>query len=783
MRLFRWLAGGLLTAIVITAAVWLSTPWWLARIAQCELESLGYSEVTVEIGEIGLRQGHITQLHLRDRRDGLELKADNATLSYNLTDLLRQRLESLNLEALTISMQISRKQGAGTLVLASPAVLFAQLPVGRMEISRLTLRQLDHRQYLQRKLSGSLHYDEQSAALRLQEERGKAGLQAELMLNRQGDCRARLTQAEKEILRIQCQLQDEAERMAFKGELKADLGELEKLMGDPAEGLSGELKTTWNAHLPHEVADNQLLEALAAEARFDLAARLNAHQPLELSLQGTAALEGGQVEWTLADGSELRFGKKLASRLTVSDAAGTIGATDRQLTLASGSKLRLSNYRNGDIAIGRTDLRLAEPLTLSFADPAAIMLSQPASFALGETQVRQKKNRVHLQDAAVVLKPGSLFSPAGNIKANGLRYESEAANLPAAAMAADFNLSDDLLSAHGTLSAESGKLYLKWSLKQNIGKNSGRVEFSARPLQFPTAWPVVTRIVPIDEPLELHAGSLAGRGNLSWSGHRPLGGNVDVELAGINALYGETAILGLSGKANAHLSGNSLQIRSDDLRLAELNPGVALTNIGLQAAVDLPAKGPVRLLLTGLRAEALGGTLSSNRIDIETGRASNPFLVQLKGIDAGQLAEFRRQEGLSAEGKLDGELPFDWTDKGLKMTAGNLAARTPGGLIRYLGTSSIQQMAESEQTMQMAMQILSDFHFKVLELRADYQPDGQLALHVELKGNNPAYEKGRPIEFNLNIEENVLKLLQSLRMADEISGKLEKKVQKKMQKR
>ena len=91
----------------------------------------------------------------------------------------------------------------------------------------------------------------------------------------------------------------------------------------------------------------------------------------------------------------------------------------------------------------------------------------------------------------------------------------------------------------------------------------------------------------------------------------------------------------------------------------------------------------------------------------------------------------------------------------------------------------MQQMAATDKFGGKAMQILNDFHFRVLHTQADYQPDGQLALRIELKGNNPGYENGRPIEFSLNIEENVLKLLQSLRAAGEISDRVEKSIQQK----
>jgi len=153
----------------------------------------------------------------------------------------------------------------------------------------------------------------------------------------------------------------------------------------------------------------------------------------------------------------------------------------------------------------------------------------------------------------------------------------------------------------------------------------------------------------------------------------------------------------------------------------------------------------------------------------------------LQHVDAHQLAEFRKHKGLSAEGLLDGTLPFDWTDAGLKMSAGTLDARAPGGLIRYLGTASMQQFAATDGAAGMAMQILSDFRYRVLHMQADYQPDGEMSLKIALKGHNPSFENGRPIEFNFNVEENVLKLLQSLRMADEISERLEKRVKKSLQ--
>ena len=67
-----------------------------------------------------------------------------------------------------------------------------------------------------------------------------------------------------------------------------------------------------------------------------------------------------------------------------------------------------------------------------------------------------------------------------------------------------------------------------------------------------------------------------------------------------------------------------------------------------------------------------------------------------------------------------------------------------------------------------------------MQIGINAQADGNTKLGIHLKGQNPSYENGRPIEFNLNVEQNILKLLQSLSMSNRISERLEKKIQKQM---
>jgi hypothetical protein len=51
-------------------------------------------------------------------------------------------------------------------------------------------------------------------------------------------------------------------------------------------------------------------------------------------------------------------------------------------------------------------------------------------------------------------------------------------------------------------------------------------------------------------------------------------------------------------------------------------------------------------------------------------------------------------------------------------------------------------------------------------------------LGVRLEGHNPAVEKGRRIVYNLNVTENVPVLLESLRLQDAFTRRIERRVRR-----
>ena len=85
--------------------------------------------------------------------------------------------------------------------------------------------------------------------------------------------------------------------------------------------------------------------------------------------------------------------------------------------------------------------------------------------------------------------------------------------------------------------------------------------------------------------------------------------------------------------------------------------------------------------------------------------------------------------------------------------------------------------------MKLVTDALEDFHYDVLSSSLDYDPSGTLRLGMRLQGQNPAIEQGRPIHFNINLEEDIPTLLASLQLTDKVSYIIQQRIQQRMRQR
>ncbi|WP_313025275.1 YdbH domain-containing protein [Pseudomonas lopnurensis] len=289
-----------------------------------------------------------------------------------------------------------------------------------------------------------------------------------------------------------------------------------------------------------------------------------------------------------------------------------------------------------------------------------------------------------------------------------------------------------------------------------------------------TAWPAL---------LELDSGRLQGSGQLSLpSGNGAPSANLALEARGLAGIFDRSELSGLDARLAASLQRNRLQIDMTELRLAQLNPGFAFGPLVLRGQYRADLGRPAQGQLSWQTAETgiLGGRLWLDAASLDLAAAQQRLDVRLQGVQLPQLLTAYPAEGLSGSGILDGQFELRRSAQGLSVDQGNLGARAPGGVLRFR-SPKIEALGQANPAMKIVAEALHDFHYDLLTSDVRYDENGKLNLGLRLNGRNPALEGGRPINFSINLEEDIPALLTSLQLSDRVSETIQRRVQERLQ--
>lgn len=534
--------------------------------------------------------------------------------------------------------------------------------------------------------------------------------------------------------------------------LNADLN-LKQIANDLISGVPAELHpealqlTIQATETPENLAQQLLDRALPLQLL------LSGQGRSQFKLQGTLALANG-LPW----GLQLLGGSLSASTPAFQLDGWKIGALQTQL--------QLDAYLNAQ----RLDLTLGKSSQLS--------LQHLRGAQLQTQQLKASSSGLQLQAqlAAGVLLDWQLKGPldlSAQLQHGQLQPQRWYWQGP-------LNASQQQAELDGTLRNDAGlqlKLQVQHSSAKGLSLQAQLAELflrSGNPLKGSfTAWPAL---------LELNNGRLNANANLTLASDQQLP-TVKLELTGkgLGGIYDRTTLEGLDSRLNVRVDPKQLQLELTELRLAQANPGIPLGPVQLNgrysAALQTPTQG--QLELRQVEAALMGGTLQ-----LAPGQwslAAEPLLfpVQVQGLELEQLFILYPTEGLAGSGTLDGHLPLQISSQGVTIEQGQLAARAPGGQLQF-HSERIRALGRSNPAMQLVTQSLEDFRFTTLSSQVNYDQQGKLALAMRLEGQNPAIEQGRPIHFNINLEEDIPTLLASLQLTDKVSDIIKQRVQQRM---
>ena len=336
------------------------------------------------------------------------------------------------------------------------------------------------------------------------------------------------------------------------------------------------------------------------------------------------------------------------------------------------------------------------------------------------------------------------------------------------ALSADIGYIRDGLSISGT--ASSGALAeVPLTISHDVEDNRGSARFRhTMRLDGPLAG---TLLADWHDDYDLTGGTLGAEGEIRWAEAEAVTAQLEIDLTNGAGFQGETTATGITTK---------LAISWDDVttplewRLQPASIGISAINVGFPITdVTIPvARSRRELSLRSSTAEILGGTLTIAPFlyDPDTGTAE--LDVRLADISLAELLALEGED-ITGSGRIDAVIPVRLLDNTPRVEGGTFEAQPPGGTIA-IGSSFAPQ--SGQPGLDFALRALTDFRFTGLSGNVDYNEHGDLKLAIRLDGNNPAIEQGRAIRYNLTISENIPTLLESLRLSERFTERLQEGV-------
>ena len=594
---------------------------------------------------------------------------------------------------------------------------------------------------------------------------------------------------------------------------------------------AGRLRLSWNTQLAGNAAWPDWPGLRDGRGNIDLSLQL----PQPWPLPGLGNLQGDLR--LIASGTDLGWRPSvLSGDLRLSDLYGDwlqalpVGLRPARLTLhmEPGVDEEAGSVRADLHAVGAADLRLRSRVALLEATPLALQLmdsrlegkvphlelaglrGDSSRFDLRfEGRIDQQSANVAFADGAQ-LQVGTLAGPQ-SLKASKLSAVlgkgaldlGYAADAPATLqLNAPLKLAvGELRQPHvkplswnalGTLAASLDSQQFKGRLLNSGGlnaevdlNNSARqgVALVARQPEFflRTGNPLEKSLGDWPALLSLNNGKASF--DLNWRlppGSAPQSLGLNVRGQGLEGVYDRSEVHGLDLQAKFALNGSQMELQLPQVKVASLNPGVTLGPLSLQGnyrgSLDAPLAGRVDWQQAELGMFNGRAWLPPGAVDLSARREG--LTLKLEGLALEAILAAYPAEGLSGNGVIDGNLPLGLREGKLVIHGGEVAARQPGVL--QFRSEKIRSLGQSNPAMQLVATAIDDFRYDKLSSRVDYDESGKLLLALSLSGRNPALEQGRPINLNVNLEENVPKLLTSLQLSDRVSDTIRKRVQERL---
>ncbi len=298
---------------------------------------------------------------------------------------------------------------------------------------------------------------------------------------------------------------------------------------------------------------------------------------------------------------------------------------------------------------------------------------------------------------------------------------------------------------------------LRFDGNHSLKSGFGHLQFDVGPLNFIPGGLQPGGLLPDLALLEQVSGSTTVGGVINWT-KEGISSNGLVSFDNLGMAFEGTSVKGLN-----------LALRFSDLLPPQSPPDQILTIDRIDSAVPLekltlrfrlePGDPPIIAVADG-SLSLIGGRISVGPTRVDPLARRHDLTVRVDDLDLETLFDLIQVDGLSGNGRLDGQLPISLEGSLISLRDGALATDAPG-LLRFKSEQASELLAGGGDQVALLLQALEEFHYEELTLALEKSASDELVATLSLLGNNPNVLEGRQFRLNINLESNIGKLLEA----------------------
>lgn len=249
---------------------------------------------------------------------------------------------------------------------------------------------------------------------------------------------------------------------------------------------------------------------------------------------------------------------------------------------------------------------------------------------------------------------------------------------------------------------------------------------------------------------------------------------VQSEFGTADGTYGDFGISGWKLDLQAELDQAGVPEQRGKISFDLIDVGIPIKNVRGDIVFDGTISSP-ELRVENVQGEILNGRFLFDAYQIYP-NVPQQRLLTLDNVDLAELMTLHEQPGIVLQGKIGGELPILFSSGSVRIVQGKLNSQNKGKIL-LKDNAAFNAIKQQQADIRPVLEMLENLDVESISSEIDMNQAGELDMKVAIKGVNP--DKKQPIHFNYTHKENLFMLLKTLRIGDELTEAIEKKLEKK----